>query len=191
MKTRFGVLAISAMLLASATMSAQSGNSQDESNPRGLDARRGYTQSDDSCTSLNDPGQNAGDDQLAQAQSPPRGPRWDSPHMSRPYPPSPFPYVPYGNPRHVAIGGLIGFGAGFALGAGANHTNTRVASGLIVGALGAVFGAAIGHGIATFPRASFRRRHRWSNNDEEDWASSAPSHAETAADAGQSPRQGN
>jgi hypothetical protein len=54
--------------------------------------------------------------------------------------------------RHAAIGALIGFGAGFALGAGTggcNHNQfgpciTRGEGGAIVGGVGAILGAGIG-----------------------------------------------
>jgi hypothetical protein len=161
-----------AVFIAIATaVSAQTSNTLDADNPRQLAARCAYSQTEEGCKKLTQTVQNTDDRQIAQAQFPRRGPRF-GPRMPHPYGPSPYAYGSYDDGHHAAIGGLIGFGAGFALGAAANHNSTsRVGSGLIAGALGAVFGATIGHSIATFPHASFRR-HRWPH--EGDWASVSP-----------------
>jgi hypothetical protein len=167
-----------ALFIAIATAaSAQTSDTLDTNNPRQLAARCAYTPSEDGCNNLGRSDQNTDAHQMAQAQFPGGGQRFGSPRMPRPYGRPPNAYTAYDDGHHTAIGGLIGFGAGFALGAGVNHnSSSRVGSGLIAGALGAVFGAAIGHSIATFPHAAFRR-HKWSH--EEDWALVKPSHQET------------
>jgi hypothetical protein len=191
MKTRFWILMIAAVLVACISTLAQSGNSQDESSSRQLTARCAYTQSDDSCADLSHPDQGAGDDQVAQAQFPTRGPRFGS-RTPRPYGPHPVFYGPYDDGHHAVIGGLIGFGAGFALGAAASqNSGSRVGTGLVAGALGTVFGAAIGHAIATFPHASLHRRHRWSDEEDQAWASLATSHDAAPRQTRQSPHAGN
>jgi hypothetical protein len=63
------------------------------------------------------------------------------------------------------VGALIGFGVGAGLGASASQdgsANARVASGLIVGAIGALIGGAIG----TFPHVS--RRYPRDPDDDDD-----------------------
>jgi hypothetical protein len=167
------------LLLASASGRAQTSDAPDPGSTGQLAARCAYTPTDDACKSFSSSREEtqSRDGYTAQAQFPRRGPYGRPPMSRRPYGPRPYAYGSYDDGRHAAIGGLIGFGAGFALGAGANqNSSTRVGTGLIVGALGAVFGAAIGHGIETFPHASFRR-HRWSDDDES--ASTRPPQRET------------
>jgi hypothetical protein len=68
-------------------------------------------------------------------------------------------YRPHSRGKAAAIGALIGFGGGFAVGAGAfgcNHTQfgpciSRGAGGAILGGVGAIIGAGIG---AMLPRPS-------------------------------------
>lgn len=168
---------------------AQSGNPQDGDDARQLAARCAYT-SEDSCAKPSSSSRETLDIQIAQAQFPGRAPRF-GPRTPYPYGPNPFAYGRYGNGRKAALGGLIGFGAGFALGAAANHnSNTRVGSGLIVGTLGAVFGASIGHGVAPFPYARFHHRWRESGKEDEE-ASSGSSHQAGGRNTQQSPHAGN
>jgi hypothetical protein len=70
--------------------------------------------------------------------------------------------------QHAAIGALIGFGLGAAAGATANtDARGRVAASLVLGSLGALLGAAIGHAIPVF---HVRRPYRgpWPDEDEDD-----------------------
>jgi hypothetical protein len=166
------VLLIATVLVMAVIASAQSADSQDE-NTRQRAARCTYTQSDDSCASPSSSSQESDGRPIAQAQFPTRGPRFSHPRMPRSHPSSAFPYGSYDDGHHAAIGGFIGFGTCFALGAVANNNSgSRVASGLVAGALGAVFGAAIGHAIDTFPHASFHRRNRWTDEDDSAYAAS-------------------
>jgi hypothetical protein len=163
------LIALFAISVAAAGQSVRPAETDSE---RQLAARCAYTESDDTCKNFSSSRELTRDQvrEVAQTQFPRRGPGFGPPRYSGPYGPPPYMYGSYAD-GHAVVGALIGFGAGFALGASANqNSGTRVGSGLIVGALGAVFGAAIGHGIATFPHHSFRR-HRWSDEDDDDWAS--------------------
>jgi hypothetical protein len=79
----------------------------------------------------------------------------------------PRPWMGSDDGHSVAIGGLIGFGAGAALGAGV-HSDARgkFAGALLVGSLGALFGASIGHAVSIF---QVHRPYRgpWPDDDEE------------------------
>jgi len=81
------------------------------------------------------------------------------------------------NGRHVAIGALIGFGLGAALGAKGNtdqHPGVGVKAALLVGGVGALLGAAIGSGAHSFHALSRHRRTPWPDEEDEDAAQSAP-----------------
>jgi hypothetical protein len=135
-------------------------------------ARCQYTSADEACAGLNESSQTKlSDDTKTVAQAPRRmpGPPFRGP---RPYPrPSRYPsrspmWMGPDHGHHTAIGALIGFGLGAAAGAGANtDARSRVAASLLVGSLGALMGAAVGHGVPSF-RA--RNRHRSSPRPDED-----------------------
>ncbi len=193
---KLATISLIVLFITGANASAQTRSDLDSTNPRQLAARCAYAQSDSSCAGLSRSDQEASSSQTAQAQFPSGGPRFGR-RMPRPYGPRAFSYGSYDNGGHAALGGLIGFGAGFALGAAPNNnSNNRVGKGLIAGALGAVFGAAIGHGIATFPHAAFRRHRGWSGEEEESATATsspsvAPAPAEAPRDARPSPASGN
>jgi hypothetical protein len=70
--------------------------------------------------------------------------------------------------QHAAISALVGFGLGAAAGATANtDARGRVAASLVVGSLGALLGAALGHAIPVF---HVRRPYRgpWPDEDVDD-----------------------
>jgi hypothetical protein len=76
----------------------------------------------------------------------------------------------YGN--HAALGALIGFGLGAGFGATAStDTRGRVAASLLVGSLGALLGAAVGH---TIPAFHVRRHSPRGGSPEEEMASGSP-----------------
>lgn len=81
--------------------------------------------------------------------------------------------------RHAAIGALIGFGLGAAVGAKANtdqHEQARVAAPLIFGGFGALFGALVGASIPDGPGWRFHRRRPWSDEEEDEMGSSSKAH---------------
>jgi len=117
-------------------------------------ARCRYTPEDDACRKEIGPtSSSASSDQtLAQIPrrmpGPPLRPRRLMAHPGPGYAPL-WAAPDYNN--HAAIGALIGFGLGAAAGAQVNtDARGRVASALIVGSIGALMGAAIGHGIPSF-----------------------------------------
>jgi hypothetical protein len=105
------------------------------------------------------------------AQLPRRAP--GRPYPRRPgYPRrgSPVMEQPLFNAHHAAIGVVIGFGLGAALGAKANsdqHVQARVAAPLIFGSLGALMGAVIGGSAPAGPRR-FHGRRPWPYGDEDE-----------------------
>jgi hypothetical protein len=73
-----------------------------------------------------------------------------------------------GDGRRTAIGALIGFGLGAAMGAKVNsdnHQGAGVRAALVFGTFGGLFGAAIGHGIQPLPRTR-RYRSNWPSDEE-------------------------
>jgi hypothetical protein len=90
-----------------------------------------------------------------------------------------------GNGRHAAIGALIGFGIGAALGAKANndpHPGVTLKASLLVGFIGSGLGAAIASGVPPPFARNLRRRGPWPgkrrqdrDNDEDQLASQSKS----------------
>jgi hypothetical protein len=102
--------------------------------------------------------------QMRRRPSRPLSPRPRYPHRSYPN-----PWVEPGSGRHAAIGAVIGFGLGAAVGARANtdqHPGAGVRASLLVGTFGALIGAAVGYGVPPMQRwAANRHRHRWPQPD--------------------------
>lgn len=91
------------------------------------------------------------DSALAQVSGQPPAPRFP---QGPGYPPPAYAgmWAPEGNGRATAIGALVGFGLGAAAGASANtDARSRVAASLLVGSIGALLGAAVGHAASVFP----------------------------------------
>jgi hypothetical protein len=131
-------------------------------------ARSPYTQPENAASDVTP--------HITLAQFPGRqlGPRF-SPYGG--YPRSNYPGMWRGNGsgRHAAVGALIGFGIGAALGAKANkdpHPGVTVKASLLVGSVGGLLGALIGQGAPPYARLQRPRERRtnkrWTDRDETD-----------------------
>jgi hypothetical protein len=112
----------------------------------------------------------AGNDASGTAQAPQRfpgppcRPRCQIGPPGSAYPP---PFVQRDDGHNAAIGALIGFGVGAAAGAGANtDARGRFAASLLVGSIGALLGAAVGHTIPVFHVHRHHRRDAWPDDGE-------------------------
>lgn len=154
-----------ALALVTSQARAQT-NPQNELPSHVATARCAYTTGQPCETAKESRDANVAHPETAQAQFPgrPPGPPFGPPRMMpRPYGSSWFE-PDSGN--HAALGALIGFGVGAAIGASAKSDGgSRGVAAVLVGSLGAVFGAAIGHSIPAFHH--YRRRYDWPDDDEE------------------------
>jgi hypothetical protein len=142
-------------------------------------ARCQYTPADQACAGLSQTSEaQRSDGSSTIAQFPRRMPG----PPSRPHrPPMAHPRADYPgmwmepNARHVAIGALLGAGAGVALAVGtSSDPNRRIVGSLIYGGFGALIGAMVAH---PFPSFHSRRRYAWPDEDDADQdASAAPQH---------------
>ncbi len=157
-----------ALLFVALSVGAQTRDSQSDASANDFSssvtaARCRYTPADKACLTGN------GEDTLAQFSRhggppmlPPRPVRY-----SRGYEPAWGP----GNGRHAAIGALIGFGLGAAIGAKANtdpHPGATVKASLLVGIIGTGLGAAVGAGTPAFRALNLRRRRPFPGNQQDD-----------------------
>lgn len=116
-------------------------------------ARCQYTQADDVCAVAHQSGQTNGDsnNDATMAQLPRRGPMPPRRPTSRQGGSYSRGWAQPADGHAVAIGALVGFGVGAAAGAGANtDARGRVLSSLLIGSLGALMGAAVGHAAPAF-----------------------------------------
>lgn len=185
MKHKEGILLLLALLLVVSSALAQTGDSQGTTDLPNADlpnkdlprqvalARCAYDATEDVCASMNRPSPEArdasGDTTLAQdPQRIPGPPAHPRPPMGRPRPAFPGMWREEGNPRHAAIGALIGFGLGAALGAHANrdqHPGVGVRAAFLVGSIGAVLGAAVGYSTPPIRARRPYRRGPWPDED--------------------------
>ncbi len=178
MKHKEGFPFLFVVLLLASSALAQSGDSQTTNDlPHQVAlARCAYNETDEVCASVDHPSPAAADASndttLAQVPrripGPPVQPR--RPPMGRPRGAYPGVWMEEGSGRHAAVGALIGFGLGAALGAHANkdqHPGVGVRAAFLVGTIGAVLGAAVGYGTPTFYARSPHRRGPWADEDEQ------------------------
>jgi hypothetical protein len=183
MKHQEGFHFLFVLLLLASNALAQSGDSQAANDllnndlPRQVAvARCAYNETEDACAGVNPSSAEArgpnGDAMLAQLPrrmpGPPMQPR--RPTMGRPRGAYPGVWMEEGSGRHAAIGALIGFGLGAALGAHANkdqHPGVGVRAAVLVGTIGAVLGAAVGYNTPSFRARSPYRRGPWTDEDEQ------------------------
>lgn len=153
---------------ASAQVESQS--DMGDASPQVVVARCAYTPADEACASIERASFDTPAPEIA-AQFPRRPPR---PRPRRPvgrtvgYGPGPWMQP---NGRHAAIGALIGFGLGAAIGAKANqdrHPGAGVAAAFIVGSVGAGLGAVVGCGVPSFHAWSHRRHVPWPDEGDEE-----------------------
>jgi len=171
MKHQEALLFLCALTLSACTALAQTSDVLATNHPPAnlTAARCQYTPAEESCRATS-PQESSSS---LNAQLPQRTP-------GPPYPPrppmrgtrygSPAMWASDGNAGHTAVGALIGFGLGAALGASVNNRGyTRSGEVLVGGALGAVFGAALGHAIPSF-HSHHSRRPTWNDDSDEDAA---------------------
>jgi len=161
------------MLLLGSSALPQTSDSQTSSAHANLiaAARCQYTPADNACAVLSDSAEarRSAQDDTTLAQLPRRGPGRTFPTRAG-YPPSTYPRrsMGVGNGRHAAIGAIIGFGLGAALGAKANkdqHPGATLRFSLLLGTFGAAMGALIAQGAPPFSRLQ-HPRGPWSDADE-------------------------
>ena len=150
-------------------------------------ARCQYTPADAACLGSSESGQatiSTNDDTLAQLPrripGPPVRPR--RPPMGHPRGGYPGMWMPSGNGRHAAIGAIIGFGLGAALGAKANtdpHAGATVRASLLFGTFGALLGALVSQDTPSFSRLQ-RPRGPWPDEPDENEMASRPGMADSA-----------
>lgn len=133
-------------------------------------ARCQYSPKDSTCFGLTEHLKDKSPDPTLAQRRFPGPPRYPRGPMGHPYPSYPPTYWGPGYNNHAGIGAAIGFGLGAAAGASANtDAKGRVAASLIIGSLGALMGAAVGHGIPTFRAFHPRRAYPptpWPDDDE-------------------------
>lgn len=184
--------ALLALLLVATPGQAQDHKSTNEVAPsREIAAARSqYAQAENALPEMNEsaPTEQPGTDNITLAQLARRRPGAPYPRGGG-YPGRGYPstWNSQGNPRHVLIGALVGFGLGAALGAKANtDSHAEVRASLLVGAIGGIFGALVGQGVPSF-YARNGRHHRESSEDEEA-SNPRPSSTRQTAVSGQEPQ---
>jgi hypothetical protein len=145
-------------------------------------ARCQYTPADNACAGANDSAQvetgASPDGTIAQSPrrvpGPPLRPR--RPPMAHPRGEGyPGMRMEPGSARRAAIGALIGFGLGAAMGAKANtdqHPGVGVKAALAFGTIGGLLGAGIGAGMPTFHARNPYQRGPWHDQDDGDQVAS-------------------
>jgi hypothetical protein len=138
------------VLLVSVTFAQTKGSPVDSSPDQVVAAHNRYTQPAEISPDTSDGAK------LAQFQR--RGPGAQFPRRGYPRASYGAPWQEPGNGRHAAIGALIGFGLGAALGAGTSKdSHTTVGAAVIFGGFGALIGGAVGGNHGAYPFAHRRR----------------------------------